>query len=95
VAYLQFYTTDKSVTYHPRGRSHAKEITIGEAMDGSKSDEYTMGLYGTYLEAAKNTPSNARMEVRVPIEFARDVLIDIDQPTLQQSLLSFPKKYWW
>jgi hypothetical protein len=94
-AYLQIYTTDKSVTYHPQGHSYAKEVTIWEAMGDKQPVPFLMDLYTTYCKAAKETSSNARMEVRVPITFAEEVLMDIDATVIWKSLISVPREQWW
>lgn len=95
VAYLQLYTTDKSVTYQIQGRSHAKEATIGEIMGAEQPAKFVKDLYSAYTEAAKHIRSNARMEVRVPIRFASEVLVYIDNTTIKESILSFPMRQWW
>jgi hypothetical protein len=95
VAYLQSYTTDKSVTYHPHGRSHAKEVTIRQAMGKEQPVPFLLDLYGAYEEAAKNISSNARLEARVPFRFAKEVLIDVDENIFLESLFSFSTRQWW
>jgi hypothetical protein len=92
-AYLQLYTTDKSVTYHPRGRHHAKQISVRKAMDDPMP--YVQDLCRTYEEASGETSSNARVEVRVPFDSATEVLIDINYTTFRKSMLSFPRPQWW
>lgn len=94
-AYLHCYTTDKSVTYHPNGHSHAKEITVLEAMGDVQPTPFIKKLFDAYLEAANRISSNARIEVRVPIGFAEDVLVEINEIIFRKSLLSFPTPQWW
>lgn len=92
-AYLQLYTTDKSVTYEPQTRQRAKAISVRVAMGDPMS--YIRALYEAYAEASQETHSNARIEVRVPAAFATDVLIDISHDAFRRSMLSFQTNEWW
>jgi hypothetical protein len=95
-AYLQLYTTDKSVTYHNQGaHKHAKEITIGQAMGKQQPAEFVIGLYDAYITASEQTASNARMEMRVPLDVGKEVFFNADPYEYKRSLLSFSKEEWW
>ena len=93
--YLQLYTTDKSVTYHPEGYLHAKAMTVQEAMGNNQPPNFVQGLFNTYLTAAANNPSNARLEMRVPVKYACDVLLLINSCLLREALLCFTRPEWW
>jgi hypothetical protein len=94
-AYIQAYTTDKSVVYHPEGRHHAKFITIKEAMSVDHPTKTIEGIYSIYEEARTANSSNARLEVRVPYRFATQVLMQFDTDALKECLCSFTRQEWW
>jgi hypothetical protein len=94
-AYIQAYTTDKAVVYHPEGRHHAKFITIKEAMQFKHPSKTIEGIYNIYDEARTANSSNARLEVRVPYQFATQVLIELDPNVLKDCLCSFTRQEWW
>lgn len=94
-AYIQAYTTDKSIVYNPDGRHHAKFITIKEAMGVNQPTTTIEGIYGIYEEARTANSSNARLEVRVPYEFATEVLMVFDHNVLKNCLCSFTRQEWW
>lgn len=94
-AYIQAYTTDKAVLYHPEGRHHSKFITIKEAMKVEHPSKTIEGIYSIYDEARTANSSNARLEVRVPYKFATQVLIEFDPDVLKDCLCSFSRQEWW
>ena len=94
-AYIQAYTTDKAVVYHPEGRHHAKFISIKEAMQFEHPSKTIEGIYNIYDEARTSNSSNARLEVRVPYQFATQVLIEFDPDVLKDCLCSFTRQEWW
>ena len=53
------------------------------------------GIYSIYEEARTANSSNARLEVRVPYEFATEVLMQFDPDVLKSSLCSFTREEWW
>lgn len=93
--YLQMYTTDKALTYSPEGRNHGKAITMAAAMGPTQPPNFISGLFDLYSSASENSPSNARVEVRVPIEHATSVFLNIGGDLLRDSLLSFTTEEWW
>jgi hypothetical protein len=94
VAYLQLYTTDKSVTYRQDQGRHSKFITCGDIIRG-KATAFINGLYSAYRNAIENNHGQARMEVRVPIGFATEALVELQNNILSQGLVSFPSMEWW
>jgi hypothetical protein len=94
-AYIQAYTTDKSIVYNPEGRHHAKFITIKEAMGVNQPTKTIEGIYSIYEEARTANSSNARLEVRVPYKFATEVLMQFDPDVLKNCLCSFTRQEWW
>lgn len=94
-AYIQAYTTDKSIVYNPEGRHHAKFITVKEAMGVDHPTKTIEGIYNIYDEARVANSSNARLEVRVPYRFATQALIQFDPEVIKDCLCSFTRQEWW
>lgn len=94
VKYLQLYTTDKSLTYRQDKGHYGKFITCRDVLAG-KAETYCDNLYAVYLAAMKDSFSLARVEVRVPIQSATSVLLNLQRETLSQWLVSFPRVEWW
>lgn len=94
VKYLQLYTTDKSLTYRQEMGHHGKFITCTEVLKG-KWEDYCSNLYAVYLAAIEDSYSLARAEVRVPLEHATNVLVDLDAQAIRGWLVSFPRVVWW
>ena len=94
VKYFQLYTTDKSITYRQDGGHHGKFITCPDILAG-KAETYCENLYRVYLAAIEDNFSLARVEVRVPIGKATEVLLGLQARTIRQWLVSFPRVVWW
>ena len=94
VAYCQLYTTDKAVTYRPEGGHYGKYITCEDAIKG-KADHFMQGLYDLYSNAINQNHAQARMELRVPMRYATEVLLELDEDVIRQGLVSFPSVEWW
>lgn len=93
--YFQMYTTDKAATYNPERGYHGKAITMNAAMGTTQPAPFLEGLYELYKDAMTETTSNARVEVRVPLSKATEVLLNIDSTVVRNSLLEFTKDEWW
>lgn len=94
VHYLQLYTTDKSITYRPEG-IHFGKFLKGEDILKGKADDYCHDLYELYRQAADKNYGLARVEVRVPIEHATNVILNVNINRLRNSLVSFDPVVWW
>jgi hypothetical protein len=94
-AYVQAYTTDKTVVYNTDGRHHAKFITTVDVMGQNQPHEKVNGIWTIYNEARRANSSNARLEVRVPYEFATKVLLQFDATKIRECLCSFTRDEWW
>jgi len=94
-AYFQMYTTDKSLTYNPEGGHHGKAITMEAAMGQTQPAKFMEGLLRLYLSASEKNSSNARVEVRVPMEHAMSALLRINNQLIRRSLLGFTRLDWW
>lgn len=93
VSYMQAYTTDKSLTYHPTSHHFAKFLTGKVAMDSRSS--YTTSLLAAYEEAREKLHVAARLEVRVPISKATNVLRRFTRELFMDTALVFPRQLWW
>jgi len=93
VLYIQAYTTDKSLTYHPTAHHFAKFLTGKNAMDPRST--YTNSLAAAYEEAMKKNIVTARLEVRVPIAQAKAVLRGFSRNLFNDTALVFPRELWW
>ncbi|GLB36947.1 hypothetical protein LshimejAT787_0312340 [Lyophyllum shimeji] len=89
------YTTDKTVTANTEGRHHAKYLTTDEAMGQQQPTRTIDGLYTLYQEAQTANSSSARLEVRVPLEFGSQVLLEFDHNRISTCLCAFPRDDWW
>jgi hypothetical protein len=94
VSYLQLYLTDKAVTYHPEKGHHGKFTTCNDVVNG-KANKYLEGLYSLYLNAIEGNYAQARMEVRIPIQFATETLMNLRSDVICGGLVSFPCVEWW
>ncbi|KAF9470635.1 hypothetical protein BDN70DRAFT_901951, partial [Pholiota conissans] len=92
--YLQTYTTDKAITYRPEG-SHFGKFLRGEDIISGKADDYCRGLYDLYRQATDKNPSRARIELRVPMQHASRVLLDVDIDHFRDGLVIFDPIVWW
>lgn len=93
VAYLQLYCTDKSLTYRQDSGHHGKFITCDDIIKG-KTYDFIDKLYALYINAVEKHNAHARMEVRVPLQFASRALLNVDFDVLYNSLVSFPAVEW-
>lgn len=95
IRYLQLYSTDKALTYHP-GRYHTgKALTCVEAMGDEQPTPFCASLYDLYKNS-RQLESHARIEARVPVNRATDVLLDLDNITKNpQYFVAFHPSVWW
>jgi hypothetical protein len=97
VHYIQLYTTDKSPIYHQSSWRSAKHITGNMAMIGGADGlpTYVSQLYEVYNNAKDTLDCAARVEVRVPLDHALDVLLDFEREIQERALVAFKRKDWW
>jgi hypothetical protein len=88
------YTTDKSITYRQDKGHHGKFITCQDVLAG-KWEGYCSNLYDVYLAAIKDNFSLARIELRIPVRHAGEVLLGLEEETIRSWLVSFPPVVWW
>lgn len=94
VAYLQAYTTDKSLTYRHDQGHHGKFTTTIKALTGAAT-KYINDLYDLYNDAADTTSSLARLEVRLPLKYAALALLNLQEDLFRRSLVAIPRHTWW
>jgi len=92
--YLQLYLTDKSATAHKEKAHHAKFVS-GKDILNKKSVDYLTNLYDLYSTSSLVMQSNARAEVRVPVEHFAKPFMTVSLTLLQRSLISVSKVSWW
>jgi hypothetical protein len=92
--YLQMYTTDKSLTYRQDG-SHFGKFLTGQDIIKNKADDFCRDLYNIYRDASTENYSLARVEVRVPLSSASDVLTRINIETFRNGLVAVDRVAWW
>jgi hypothetical protein len=93
--YLQLYTTDKAQTYNKERGHYGKVITMKEAMGETQPPAYATDLFQLYASNVNSNSSHARVEVRVPIQFATNVLLAFEPRVIRQSLVAFTRSTWW
>lgn len=94
IVYMQAYLTDKGVTYHPEHGHFGKHISALQIING-KGGDFCGNLYNLYRSAMDHNVSACRLEVRVPIQFCEEVLVDVERVRIGRSLLKFDKETWW
>jgi hypothetical protein len=96
-AYIQAYTTDKTVVYNPEGIHHAKFLSAKDALGSDQPSKSLDGIHTIYEAARRDNGSNARLEVRVPYVSATNILIDLGDSVelFRESLCSFTRDTWW
>jgi len=101
VTYINVYTTDKSATYQlHRGvfrRRDASELLLSR-IDKLIEDMASMGQI--FLECGGSPEADglegcARLEVRVPLLKANQVLLDLTDQFVESATISFPRDIWW
>ncbi|KAF8869105.1 hypothetical protein BD779DRAFT_1682604 [Infundibulicybe gibba] len=95
--YVSIYSTDKAHTYAKEAGRSAKFMTCEKTLklkEGEPS-QFCYDLHNLFVHASQgHHPSNARLEVRVPLGFAEQVLENFDEDILRRSLLSFSNVEW-
>ena len=101
-AYLQLLTTERSAMHVP-SRIPDEPVSIFETMgDGYPAYPgpvtFNMDRITTYLDAARTATqvlTNARIEIRLPLKTAKDILMNVDDHPFRKSLLSISRLHWW
>lgn len=92
--YLQAYTTDKSAVYHRDGYRAAKYLSGAAALKGAPP-KYLDSLYHLYEACQVELDCSARVEVRVPLEQADRVLLNLSAQFCDETVLNFERDTWW
>ncbi|THU75832.1 hypothetical protein K435DRAFT_880099 [Dendrothele bispora CBS 962.96] len=94
-AYLQMYTTDKSITYAPEGRFHAKTLLMVEAMGRVQPPTHLDEVQNVYTASCDDVASNAHVEMRVPLKHGTKVMLHFRRTEIRSSLFAFSPAEWW
>ncbi|KAG9221989.1 hypothetical protein CCMSSC00406_0009197 [Pleurotus cornucopiae] len=93
ITYVQAYTTDKSLTYHKQGFQHSQNLMGLAAMKGHPP-QYCTDLIAAYTDARQKNVA-ARLEVRLPLQFAPDFMLEFDNDVLRPSIISLHRENFW
>jgi hypothetical protein len=94
IRYIQVYTSDKALTYHLERGMHSKTMTGMMALKGNPPI-FVKTLFDAFASASENMDVAARIEVRVPLNHARDVLLGVDDEFLRHNLVVIARSTWW
>lgn len=96
ISFLQLYTTDKSVLYHPIPEygKFGKFITCMDVLKG-KSASFLSKLWTLYFDAIQSNIALARMEVRLELSQAINVFFDLDPAFIRGCLYAVPSEDFW
>lgn len=96
VAYYQAYVTDKHLTSAREDGRYAKHITGAQLIENpTRCLAFLSKLYTLYQEASSTNYSSARVEVRIPLRHANQVLVNCDLEVIYRGLVSFECEVWW
>ncbi|KAG6852703.1 hypothetical protein C0991_009719 [Blastosporella zonata] len=87
--YIQAYTTDKAAA------DHAKFLTTKNALATDQPASQISDVFTLFEAARSNNTPNARLKMRVPLEFATRALLEFDVPLLKGCMGVFPRHEWW
>lgn len=96
IEYLQLYTTDKSVLYHPVPElgKFGKFLTCTDIIE-NRWEDFLKSLWSVYYHAIDNNTALARLEVRVGLKEAANILFDLDDDLIRRSLYVIPSEDFW
>ncbi|KXN83946.1 hypothetical protein AN958_00784 [Leucoagaricus sp. SymC.cos] len=94
-AYVQAYTTDKTVVYNIDKGRHSKFVEAKDVMETKNLDNNVGSILKIYEAAATANPLKARLEVRVPLSKAPHVLTQFNPTVMRNCLCTFPWADWW
>ncbi|PPR05563.1 hypothetical protein CVT26_008757, partial [Gymnopilus dilepis] len=92
--YFQGYTTDKALTARADSGHFGKFLKCDDVIKG-KASEWAQNLFTLNRNACRTNLSTARMEMRVPIRHAVDVLQNVDDQLIRDSIVSLNSVAWW
>jgi hypothetical protein len=103
VTYISIYTTDKSATYqlHSGIFAHrqACDLLPGKidklVKDMDNMGEVFRACCGDGEDDSEGLEGCARLEIRIPLANANDVLLTFPGDLLQASVISIPLRVWW
>ncbi|KAJ3555369.1 hypothetical protein NP233_g12227 [Leucocoprinus birnbaumii] len=94
-AYVQAYTTDKTLTSNREGQHFVKFIERKDALGLKQPPTMISSLHDIYTQAQEKNSSKARLEVRVPWAHGKYVLTEFNPAIIENALYSFTREEWW
>jgi len=88
IKYIQMYTNDKALTYQLANGRHSKHLTGNGALKGDPP-QFVRGLFDAYMDAAPHNHVNSRIELRVPLSNACEVLTSWPNDLLSRTMMKF------
>ena len=96
-AYIQAYTTDKSLIAHLEAGRHGLFMRGRDALRGDGDDHtpaYCKRMMNIYRAGVRHTTA-ARVEARIPARSAVRAMLDFPERLLEQTLCRYPAVDWW
>ena len=96
-AYIQAYTTDKSLIAHLEAGRHGLFMRGKDALQGDGDDPvpaYCKRMEEIYQAGIRHTAA-ARLEARVPAQSATHAMLDFPEDLLDRTLCRYPAVDWW
>lgn len=96
--FIQFYTSDKALTYDTRCVNNSKFMTGKDAMRNTGQFAYhpfLRQLYDQFVKGAENNDVLARFEVRVPFQHANKVGKDLRVRDFHDAVYCLDREPWW
>ncbi|SJL18187.1 uncharacterized protein ARMOST_21765 [Armillaria ostoyae] len=98
-SFLQLYTTDKSLTYDMRTRNNAKFVTTEDLMkkppDNLTYNMFMTQIHDMFTDTAESNDVHARIEARVPLEKAKQVLAEAKPEDFEDLVYCHRREDWW
>jgi len=96
-AYVQAYTTDKSLIAHLEAGRHGLFMRGKDALQGDEDDhipKYCKRMMVIYRTGVHHTTA-ARVEARIPVRSAADAMLDFPEHLLERTLCQYSAADWW
>ncbi|KAF8871457.1 hypothetical protein BD779DRAFT_1680415 [Infundibulicybe gibba] len=100
IKYFQMYTTDRTFVYAPKDKFYGTSFTTNDAMGLTQPSNFVSGLSRFLIGASGGVLSRARVDVRVPLAHAFEVLqfnnpYDFGPEVFTGFLMAFRPDLWW
>jgi hypothetical protein len=99
VKYINCYTTDKHVMYHPQpgGRHYSKFVTTSKLMAcAPDAPNLTIaGMFAALHNAATEVDGHARIEMRIPLDEAVHTFLSLPSNLIRNAVVVYDRQVWW